>query len=146
MNDFLSHGLRFGCTQCSRCCRHDPGYVFLSPADCSAIADFLGISCNELVASRCRKVVLGGGLTMVSLLEKENHDCTFWNNAEGCTVYEARPVQCRTYPFWASAVEDWESWNREAVHCPGIGQGRVYTRDEIEALLAMRRQNHPMTV
>ena len=30
---FYSDGLRFECTRCSRCCRHTPGYVFLSEND-----------------------------------------------------------------------------------------------------------------
>ena len=30
-----------------------------------------------------------------------------------CQIYEARPTQCRTYPFWPSIVESVQDWNDE---------------------------------
>ncbi len=36
---FYGRGLRFECTRCSRCCRHNPGYVFLSPVDLARLAE-----------------------------------------------------------------------------------------------------------
>ena len=30
-----------------------------------------------------------------------------------CRIYEARPVQCRTYPFWPSILKSQEAWNAE---------------------------------
>ena len=37
----------------------------------------------------------------VTLVEKaDNHDCIFYDRQRGCTVYEDRPRQCRTWPFW----------------------------------------------
>ncbi len=143
MEDFFEEGLRFACTQCSRCCRHDPGYVFLSPDDCRDLADFLKLTSGELISRYCRKVGVAD-ISLVSLLEKENKDCIFWNKELGCSVYEARPVQCRTYPFWATALESQESWDRESNHCPGIGLGRIFTYEEIKSLLSMRKQNLPM--
>ena len=41
----------------------------------------------------------------------------------GCTVYEQRPEQCRTFPFWPEIVERKATWNRTARYCPGIGKG-----------------------
>lgn len=35
-------------------------------------------------------------------------------------MYNFRPVQCRTYPFWTGILADESSWKSEAKHCPGI--------------------------
>jgi Fe-S-cluster containining protein len=75
-----------------------------------------------------------GARELLSLKEKSNFDCILWKN--GCTVYRARPVQCRTFPFWESIVHSFISWKELMKDCPGIGQGRVYSRAEIENMLA----------
>ncbi len=138
MSQFYDGGLHFSCTQCSNCCRHDPGYVFLSSADLHALSDYLGISCNTFESQYCVSVAMGGGFTLLSLKEDAHYDCVFWTE-DGCAVYKARPKQCQTYPFWQTILEDLESWNREAQQCPGIGTGRLWTSEEIEELLRVRR-------
>jgi len=41
-----------------------------------------------------------------------------------CLVYEARPAQCRTWPFWPENMNA-RAWDREVVaFCPGVGKGR----------------------
>lgn len=78
----------------------------------------------------------------MSLAEKDNYDCVFWEEGKGCVIYPVRPVQCRSYPFWAHVVEDEESWKREALHCPGIGKGsRKFSAEEVEEWLYSRRCN-----
>jgi Fe-S-cluster containining protein len=79
---------------------------------------------------------IGRGGECLSLKEKSNYDCIFWN--QGCTVYAARPVQCRTFPFWRSVVSAAETWEIAASGCPGIGSGPLYSREQIEARLAER--------
>jgi Fe-S-cluster containining protein len=50
-----------------------------------------------------------------------------------CTVYSARPKQCRTFPFWRGLVEDGQ-WTTEAEQvCEGVGRGRLYSILEAEA-------------
>jgi hypothetical protein len=65
-------------------------------------------------------------------------DCVFWG-AEGCAVYADRPIQCRTYPFWASVVDSEASWREESRSCPGIGAGELRSRFYIEERLQERR-------
>ena len=67
-----------------------------------------------------------------------SHDCVFWAEA-GCQVYEDRPVQCSTYPFWASIMASEADWRDEARCCPGIGSGELRPRTHIEACLSARR-------
>ncbi|MEI8092903.1 MAG: YkgJ family cysteine cluster protein [Spirochaetales bacterium] len=138
LEPFYKDGLKFECTQCHACCRHDPGYVFLSRPDLQALCQQLHTSENDFVERFCRWVDLGDGLVL-SLREKKNFDCIFWD--QGCTVYASRPVQCRTYPFWESPLKSLESWTWEGRYCPGVNRGKVHTQKEIEAALAKRRES-----
>ena len=83
----------------------------------------------------CREVDLYG-IGRISLLERDNYDCILWGE-QGCSMYEARPVQCRSYPFWSANLSSPESWTAVAEECPGAGQGRLHSADEIEAWLQL---------
>jgi uncharacterized protein len=133
---FYDEGLRFGCTRCSNCCRHTPGYVFLSAGDLRSLSSALGLPEADVRSRYCREVALGV-VTRLSLKEKPNLDCVFWEG-EGCSVYEARPLQCRSFPFWASALSSRAEWDETASHCPGIGRGPVHSRAEIERWVRRR--------
>jgi Fe-S-cluster containining protein len=50
-----------------------------------------------------------------------------------CRAYEARPRQCRTWPFWASNLESPAAWEHTCQVCPGSGQGKLYQLTDIEA-------------
>ena len=135
---FYRKGLRFGCTRCSRCCRHTAGYVFLSSSDLDTLASALGMDRQDVLRTRCRRVPLGIA-NRISLREKANLDCTFWENG-GCSVYEARPLQCRSFPFWAACVSSPEEWKMHGQQCPGIGKGKVHSRVEIDGWLSQRQK------
>ncbi len=133
---FYKDGLRFECTRCNRCCRHTPGYVFLSARDVERFTKALRIDREEFLRVYCRRVSLGIA-DRISLKEKPNFDCIFWENG-GCSVYEARPLQCRAYPFWSSGVSSQVAWEEQARQCPGIGRGPVHDRKEIDGWLEKR--------
>lgn len=139
---FYEDGLKFDCRRCSACCRHDPGFVFLSRDDAEALATSQGMGYSDFVAAYCRWIPQGGGVEALSLREKSNYDCVFWAG-EGCSVYGSRPLQCRTFPFWDSVVATAEAWEATAEGCPGMGEGRTRTPEEIEEALA-RRAEHPI--
>ena len=135
---FYSGGLSFSCTRCSRCCRYESGYVFLSYQDLKKLCIQLKLSPGEFVKNYCREVDLGI-CKRLSLTEKENYDCIFWEET-GCSVYPSRPLQCISYPFWEPHLESPGSWNALSKDCPGVGRGRLYTAEEIEKWLIQRRQ------
>ncbi len=142
MNNFYKKGLQFSCTQCGHCCRHDPGYVFLSENDFDRILRFLSISEEEFLKKYCRIVDIGF-FKKVSLLEKSNYDCIFWQDGIGCSIYQARPLQCRSYPFWPAIMESSDSWDHEAKSCPGINQGDVHGPREIDQWLSEMEKDKP---
>jgi Fe-S-cluster containining protein len=131
---WYGEGLRFACTQCGNCCSGFPGFVWITPEELSAIADYLGKSTGEVRLMHTR--LYAGRL---SLSEFANGDCTFFDpKTRGCKIYPARPTQCRTWPFWRSNLESPETWQRTAQNCPGIGRGDFVPLEEIETRAAAR--------
>ncbi len=66
-------------------------------------------------------------------LRFRNGACVFLDGHK-CGVYEARPLQCRTWPFWPENLEK-KAWDRDvAPFCAGVGKGRVYSIAEIETI------------
>lgn len=123
---WYAKGLSFTCTGCGSCCRGE-GYVWMTTPEVEAIAAFLGLSLNDFGRRYLRRV--GGSL---SLTEKPNHDCIFWD--DGCTVYSVRPTQCRTFPFWPENLATPGAWEAVAQQCPGVDQGKHYELVEIRRL------------
>jgi Fe-S-cluster containining protein len=52
-------------------------------------------------------------------LKTSTSRCIFLGeDGKECSIYEARPIQCRTYPFWPRLLENPESWEAEGVLAP----------------------------
>lgn len=143
LEDASSRGLRFECQQCSFCCTGSPGFVWLSDADISSLCAFFTMDPEEFFRSYCRSVEVEGG-TALSLREKSGYDCIFLEGGR-CSVYAARPVQCRTYPFWEEILETESSWKSEATYCPGIGAESLVLPEKIAAAFLEMRA-HPRRV
>ncbi|MDR1363869.1 MAG: YkgJ family cysteine cluster protein [Spirochaetaceae bacterium] len=133
---FYENGLKFSCRRCSVCCRAGPGFVFLSKTDALTISEFLDMPLREFIQVYCRWVEWSDGARL-SLKEKSSLDCIFWK--DGCLIYEARPIQCRTYPFWDSMLESEETWLSASACCPGVGSGEVVSKDAIESRAELDR-------
>ena len=130
---FYSPGLRFSCERCSHCCRKESGFVYLSENDLARLAKALQMDYTAFIKTWCRWVDFGRGSQRLSLREKSNFDCIFWDNA--CSVYESRPLQCRAFPFWDSTLSSAAAWEKTGESCPGINKGKLYPKEEIERLL-----------
>jgi Fe-S-cluster containining protein len=100
--------------------------------DILALAKHLGMGEANFRQTYTREV----GEYELSLKEKSNHDCIFFQQGHGCTVYEHRPRQCRTWPFWRHVVSSPERWAEESEHCPGMNQGPLHSTEEIERISA----------
>src|SRR6185503_5784997 len=88
-------GLKFRCTGCGDCCTGAPGYVWVNKEEIAAIAALVGMEVDAFESKYVRMVGV-----RKSLVEFKNGDCVFFDNqSRKCQVYEARPRQCRTWPF-----------------------------------------------
>ena len=121
-------GLRFRCTGCGNCCTGAPGAVWVTDEELRGIAAATGKTPAEVRLFHTRLV--GGRL---SLTEYANGDCTFFDpERRNCTVYAARPAQCRTWPFWPGHLESPETWRQAGADCPGLGRGDFVSLEDIE--------------
>ncbi len=131
---WYADGLCFECQRCGACCRGEPGYVWVSEEDIERMAKALGMAPSEFARAHTRRV----GLRR-SLKELPGGDCVMWGGTRrGCIVYEVRPLQCRTFPFWPEHVRSQEAWERLAGACPGLNKGRLYPHSEIADRLNRR--------
>ncbi|MCR5289231.1 MAG: YkgJ family cysteine cluster protein [Treponema sp.] len=143
MEKFYENGLHFSCNGCSKCCRIDPGFVYLTKSDLDALSKKCELTPEQFIKAYCRWVQDTTTTDILCLREKKNYDCVFWK--DGCTVYDARPVQCRAYPFWDYLLSCKQNWDAEASDCPGINNGQLHSKQEIETQLASTHAEPPIT-
>ncbi|MCD4830272.1 MAG: YkgJ family cysteine cluster protein [Anaerohalosphaeraceae bacterium] len=124
-------GLHFECTQCSACCcGPEEGVIWITKPEMILLADFLDITVDELQKNYTKKY----GLRTSIIEHPKTKDCIFLDRQKGCRIYNFRPNQCRTWPFWTANLESPHDWNTAALKCPGINRGRLYNFKEIEKL------------
>ena len=122
-------GLKFTCSQCGDCCTGAPGFVWVNAAEIAEMAAIVGMEVPAFEARYVRTVGIRKSLT-----ERPNGDCELLDpKTRGCTVYQARPRQCRTWPFWESNIRTPEAWKETCEMCPGSGQGRLVPLEDIRS-------------
>lgn len=135
---FYEQGLRFECQGSGKCCTShgEFGFVFLTVEDQKRFAKHLKISVNDFHQKYCDQTQ---GIWHLKE-EKGRPDCLFLKDKR-CSVYEARPNQCRTWPFW-SDVMNAKAWKSEvASFCPGVGKGKLWSKAEIEKSMKADQEN-----
>ena len=125
---WYDEGLAFTCTKCGACCTGAPGFVWVNAEEISRLAEYRGQSVEEFGRQFVRQVG-----HRYSLIERPGGDCIFWDRQVGCTVYQARPIQCQTWPFWPENIASPDDWNHVKGVCPGSGKGQLFTVEEIRA-------------
>jgi Fe-S-cluster containining protein len=109
------------------------GYVWVKPDEVRALAELLGMTVHAFGTRYVRRV--GARLALV---DGPGGDCVFLS-AKTCSVYEARPVQCRTYPWWSDNLADPGAWGVAATQCEGIHEAApLVAADVISDALAGR--------
>ncbi|PCI95591.1 zinc/iron-chelating domain-containing protein [Candidatus Aerophobetes bacterium] len=109
-------GLYFKCTGCGKCCSGSPGYVWLEEKDIKRLCKHLEISRAEFLKKYTKTVN-----RRISLRDDtKDYACIFLKEGKYCSVYDARPTQCKTYPFWIYNIASKRQWDQEGKHCEGI--------------------------
>lgn len=143
---WYADGLKFTCACCGNCCTGGPGFVWISRDEIARLAALLKLSLKETIRRHCRKIG-----RRYSLKEHRNsrgqYDCEFLKEIPGesrngevalarriCTIYDARPLQCRTWPFWDGIIHSKDQWDAAAQHCHGMNHGRKFRYGEIVKL------------
>lgn len=129
---YAAEGLRFACRRCGNCCSGKGSVVVVTPREREALARRLGMSVAEFEAKHTRVVLDDVVLRDVG----DAGDCEWLERrADGttaCRVNDAKPDQCRSYPFWPRVLASREAWEREGAKCRGIGEGEAIPAEEAE--------------
>jgi uncharacterized protein len=130
-------GIQFQCQGSGNCClsRGEYGFVFLTRQDRRNMAELLKLPLREFTKKYCDRK---SGVYHLKE-EASRTECVFLEGKR-CGVYQARPTQCRTWPFWPEVMNA-KTWNKEVkTFCPGVGKGKVHTAEEIQKVL--NEQDH----
>jgi Fe-S-cluster containining protein len=146
---WYAQGLRFTCTCCGNCCTGGPGFVWISEEEICRLAAHLKLTPQQTVERYCRKI--NGRFSLKeSRSLSGNYDCVFLKEIKPprtsrraqvivqarrvCGIYEARPLQCRTWPFWPENLESPADWKSKTRMCPGMNTGKHFPLEKIETL------------
>lgn len=115
-------GIRFKCTSCGKCCTGKGGVVFLSNEEAKKISTFLKISLEDFLSIYCRKIE-----GKFILKDAENTDTCIFLKDKKCQIYQNRPTQCKTFPYWPSIMRSKKNWENEKKSCEGIDHPEAET-------------------
>jgi Fe-S-cluster containining protein len=147
---WYSQGLQFTCAQCGNCCTGGPGYVWISTLEIGRLAKHLKLTPKEVIERYCRKI--GGRFSLKEKRRGDLYDCIFLTERKPpagkgnqlvqttrvCSIYEVRPLQCRTWPFWKENLKDEKTWEKRGERCHGINRGRKFSLKQINELAEAR--------
>ena len=133
----MAEGLRFECQPgCTECCTQR-GFVYLTEADLTRAAGFLGMT----PAVFERRYVYRTSRRLRLRVPHESQ-CHFLRDG-GCSIHPAKPTQCRIFPFWPELVESRREWKRTARYCPGIGKGQLVQIETAKEQAREMREAYP---
>jgi Fe-S-cluster containining protein len=124
---------------CGNCCSGPPGYVRVSDAEAAALARRFNLPLDQFLATYTNNTAPGGGRSLNEKPSDFGLDCIFLDRTTIpgkaiCSVYENRPAQCKTWPYWKSNLATEKAWERAKRICPGIDQGTLTPVQQIRVL------------
>ena len=100
------------CNSCNHGCKYGSGS--LAGGDSKNIARFLGISEEELKKGFLEEIELFNKKVFRPKLIRENNkphgQCVFFDEETGCTIHEAKPLECKTSIQCKNYGEDLSIW------------------------------------
>ncbi len=93
------------------------------------MADRLGVDKSTFYRKYARK--LRGRWSLIERKTEHGYDCIFLDRKSEpgkalCSIYRARPAQCRTWPFWPENLTTPQAWEdaKRQTPCPGMDSGQ----------------------
>lgn len=129
---WYAQGLRFECQRCGACCQRKGGSVWLMAEDLDRLAAACHLSLEAFGFQYC---VAGAGRRLQSI----DGGCVLLEPDGLCGLYRARPLQCRTWPWWAGVIASRGAWQAATSSCPGMNCGHRWRAHEIEEQVAASR-------
>jgi Fe-S-cluster containining protein len=134
--EWYADGLRFACTRCGNCCTGPPGAVWFTPDEGRAMAEKLGLDERTFYKRHAHRI--DGAWSLKERRTEHGYDCiVLQRHADepmtGCAVHAARPMQCRTWPFWPELLSSPKAWTsaKLTTPCPGMDNGPLIGIEQI---------------
>jgi len=105
------------CQECQgKCCTGESGYIYVNKTEIYAIAKLLNLNVNDFAVKYLFKK--GYKYSIKENKFEDSYECVFYDRqTNGCNIYEARPTQCKTFPFWDYYKQRVSELKEE---CPGV--------------------------
>ncbi len=106
------------CGSCGgNCCIGESGYIWINANEMQVLATHLCININELKDKYLFKVNEKYSIKE-KFISNNNYACAFFDlDKKQCSIYTARPSQCRSFPFWEYFKNNIDELKKE---CPAI--------------------------
>lgn len=103
------------CERCGgKCCMGESGNVFANNDEITLLAAHLGLKFDEFAQIYLRKVRWKWSFKEVEF--ENGFACVFFDTQRRCCgIYEFRPRQCRSFPFWEYFKTHKEELKRECI-------------------------------
>uniref|UniRef100_K3WMT9 Methyltransferase domain-containing protein n=1 Tax=Globisporangium ultimum (strain ATCC 200006 / CBS 805.95 / DAOM BR144) TaxID=431595 RepID=K3WMT9_GLOUD len=108
---------QFKCTQCGKCCTGKGGRVRVNDREIDEIARVTAMATADIKAQYLRHSDAEDQWFIQQTVD--DTQCVFLEGNK-CSIYQARPTQCRTFPWWPQNLISDYDWHVAARDCEGI--------------------------
>lgn len=106
------------CESCAgNCCIGESGYIWINIVEIEALSKYLGLTLDSFREKYLFKVGYKYSIKEVELADNSFACCFFDLVKRKCSIYDYRPTQCRTFPFWEYFKNNEKEVYKE---CPAI--------------------------
>lgn len=133
MQKFYRKGLQFKCTTCGECCRLPDGKVKINQEQAIRIASYLNLFLSDFLDQYCSYQN-----DVIEIKDNQQGHCIFLEE-DRCSIYEERPLQCKTFPFWPENLKSQYRWKQLRFFCRGIDHGKLYTEERIRQFISEQK-------
>ncbi|MBE2983744.1 YkgJ family cysteine cluster protein [Campylobacter sp. RM9344] len=103
------------CEECGgKCCTGESGYIWIDEGESRLLAEHLGLNEDEFKEKFLIKV--GKKFSIKEKSHEDGYACVFFDEInKNCSIYEFRPSQCRSFPFWDYFRKNLRELERECI-------------------------------
>jgi Fe-S-cluster containining protein len=126
--------VRFQCIKCGICCgdtKEKNRHILLLKAEAEQIATTTSQPTSAFTVKIKDKAPYSH-----EMKKTEEGKCVFLEN-NCCTIYTARPLICRFYPFELKTAHDGKHTFLYTTECPGINKGSMLSKNYFRKLLRL---------
>lgn len=105
------------CEACSgHCCCGAPGYIWVNQNEIQQMCNVLKMNSIDFIHAYLNRI--NNRFSLKERYSEHGLECVFFDaRHSNCSIYEVRPIQCRTFPFWEHVKADRAYLMKE---CPGV--------------------------